>query len=299
MKQGWLWQVSVAISPDAEEAVAELLSGIFSQSASIYVEAETQATLATVYVQNRCGGSGVKRAKLKAGLDQIKRCGIDLGPGTIFVRKLRRKQWAESWKRHFKPMDLGPALLIKPSWSRRQPKRNQAVMVLDPGLSFGTGQHPTTRFCLDQLVAFRQRDRKQSFLDLGTGSGILAIAAAKLGYRPVHALDLDPQAVRVARTNTKRNRVSGTVRLICQDLTQLPVTSAHKYSLICANLIYDLLLSEKGRILGRLNPKGTLVLAGVLRSQFTALRQAYEWEGMRLVARRVENEWASGAFVVG
>jgi ribosomal protein L11 methyltransferase len=136
-------------------------------------------------------------------------------------------------------------------------------------------------------------------LDLGTGSGILAIAAAKLGYRPVHALDLDPQAVRVARTNAKRNSVSGTVRLICQDLTQLPVTSARKYSLICANLIYDVLLSEKGRILGRLNPKGTLVLAGVLRSQFAALRQAYEWEGMRLVARRVENEWASGAFVVG
>ena len=141
-------------------------------------------------------------------MTRIKSCGLQIGAGKFALAKVRRENWAESWKRHFKPIEIGGELLIKPSWSKRRAKKNQAVLILDPGLSFGTGQHPTTSFCLEQLVQHRTIKADQSFLDIGTGSGILALAAAKLGYSLVEAFDFDPEAVAIARTNARRNRVS-------------------------------------------------------------------------------------------
>ena len=294
MKAGPLWKVAVAMAAEAEDAVVELLGGLFGQPASVYSDVETGETSATVYLQKKSAWSVRRRAALAAGLKRIAACGLDLGPGRISMRRVRREDWAESWKRHFRPMEIGGALLIKPSWSRRRAKPHQAVVVLDPGLSFGTGQHPTTRFCLEQIVACRQRDTAQTFLDIGTGSGILAIAAGKLGYCPVEGFDFDAEAVRIAKANARQNAV--TVRLARRDLTGLPAGVVRPYDVVCANLIYDLLLAEWSRLLSRLQRNGTLVLAGILESQFEAVRQCYENAGCKLVAARTEKEWRSGAF---
>ena len=296
MRADSLWKLSVVISLEAEEAVTELLEQIFGQPASVFADARTGGTIASVYLTKRADCSTAKRAVLRTGLERIKKCGLG-GSGRISVANIRRENWAESWKRHFKPITIGSALLLKPSWSRRRPKKDQAVVVLDPGLSFGTGHHPTTRFCLEQLVTVQKAGHARSFLDIGTGSGILAIAAAKLGFRPITAMDSDPEAVRIARANAKQNRAGQKLRLVCRDLATLSVDGVEKYDLVCANLIFDLLLAEKGRILGRLNSGGTLVLAGILRSQFAQVRAAYEESGLRLAGFKAENEWASGAFV--
>jgi ribosomal protein L11 methyltransferase len=193
-------------------------------------------------------------------------------------------------------MEVGRALLIRPSWTRRKLKKGQQEIVLDPGLSFGTGQHPTTKFCLEQLVASRQEGKKQSFLDIGTGSGILSIAATKLGYAPVEAFDFDPEAVRIARENAEQNRVLKNLRITRKDLTKIPLKPARQYDVICANLIYDLLLEQKERIINRLRPGGELILAGILQTQFAQVRSAFEQAGLRLTTHRVEGEWESGAF---
>jgi ribosomal protein L11 methyltransferase len=166
-------------------------------------------------------------------------------------------------------------------------------------LSFGTGQHPTTGFCLEQIVANRKADKEQSLLDIGTGSGILAIAAVKLGYRPVEAYDADPDAVRVARANARQNGVARRLAIAQRDLTREPLRSVQKFDIVCANLILDLLLSERARIVNRLRPGGALVLAGLLRTQFPAVARAYERLGLRLKADRRQNEWQSGVFVRG
>jgi ribosomal protein L11 methyltransferase len=210
------------------------------------------------------------------------------------VRTIKRENWAESWKRHFKPMEIGSSLLIKPSWSRRKARPGQRVVVLDPGLSFGTGQHPTTRFCLEQIAASRDPRREQSFLDVGTGSGILAIAAARLGYAPVHAFDFDPAAVRIARANAARNRAAKKLRISRKDLTQ--ESKRRAYDLICANLLADLLISECRRLGSWLKPGGKLVVAGILKLQFGDVKSAFHSAGMRLVARRAEAEWESAVF---
>jgi len=175
-------------------------------------------------------------------------------------------------------------------------KKNQAVVILDPGLSFGTGQHPTTSFCLNEIVRGRKNGTVQSFLDIGTGSGILAIAAAKLGYAPVQAFDFDPESVRVAKANARKNRVENKLKLTRGDVTKLPVRPARQYDLICANLISNLLISEKRTMVRRLKRGGTLVLAGILAVEFGEVRRAFEKTGLKLVASKVENEWCSGAF---
>ena len=315
MKSVPLTQVSIATSREAEEAVAELVLRVLSQTPSTYFDAETGDTTVSTYLEQPSQWSAAARAELQAGLCTLTECGLDIGPGVIASSKVRREDWAESWKRHFKPLEIGDALLLKPSWEKRQPRKGQAVIILDPGLSFGTGHHATTGFCLRQLVEVRKgrgaglgsrlgagRESRASapalsLLDIGTGSGILAIAAAKLGYSPVRCFDFDPESVRVAKANAAQNDVAHLVKPVRRDLTKLPPASTTRYHVVCANLIFDLLIAERDRILSRLRPDGVLVLAGILQTQFAKVERAYRQAGLKLIATEVEKEWQSGAFV--
>lgn len=274
---GTLHKLSVPVSSQEEEATRGLLERMFQRTACVETDLRRGTTTVSVFLDE-----APERAQLKAVIPRFS------------VRKLAQENWAESWKRHFKPMEIGSSLLIKPGWSKRKPKRGQATVVLDPGLSFGTGQHPTTRFCLEQIVAFRRDKEKRSFLDAGTGSGILAIAAAKLGYTPVHAFDFDPVAVRIARANAAHNGVLRNIRVAQRDIVE--ETTLGQYDLICANLLADLLITERRRFARWLKPWGMLVLAGILRLQFRDVQRAYAEEGLQLMASAAEKEWRSGAF---
>lgn len=297
--RGPLWEVCVRTTSEAEEAVTELLQEIFNQPASSYTDVETGVVTVAVYLGAPAGrrqSASAISSTLRRRLGQIAQCGLNIGPGKISVQKVRREDWAQSWKRHFKPIKIGSALLIKPSWSKRRAKKGQAVVVLDPGLSFGTGQHPTTSFCLRQISSLVTRHPSPSFLDIGTGSGILAIAAAKLGFEPVEAFDFDAEAVHIARENARKNGVSPKVNIRHEDVTKLSAQSREKFDLICANLISTLLIAERRRILSRLKPGGALVLAGILKNEFASIQSAYEALGMQLMATRIEKEWQSGVF---
>jgi ribosomal protein L11 methyltransferase len=290
-----LRQISITTTPEAEEAVSELLDRLFSSRSSIWTNAETGRCVVTTYCVDPKEWNANKREWIGQGLEQIRACGLEIGSGLVATRKIRREDWAHSWKRHFKPISIAARLLIKPSWSRCKARGGQAVVVLDPGLSFGTGQHATTSFCLRELVRHRRARQRQSLLDLGTGSGILAIAAAKLGYTPVEAIDFDPDAVISAKANARRNRIGSRIRLWRQDVTKLK--TGRRFDVICANLMHNLLLAERRRILNRLQPGGVLILAGILETQFAQVESAYEAAGLKLIRTRVEKEWQSGAFL--
>jgi ribosomal protein L11 methyltransferase len=287
----------VSTTAEAEDAVFETLARIFNCPASTHTDFRNGRTTVSVFTEAEPIALLKRRFQLKQSLAQLKTFGLAIGPGRIRVEEIRRENWAESWRRHFKPLEMGDALLVKPSWIRRRAKPGQAVVVLDPGLSFGTGQHPTTSFCLRELVRRRKPEARQALLDIGTGSGILAIAAVKLGYAPVHAFDLDPESVRVARANARVNRVQGKLRITRLDLTKLPLAAAKRYDLVGANLISTLLIAERKRIVARVKPGGALVVAGILHTEFGLVRAAFEPLGLRLVASKREQEWASGTFV--
>lgn len=294
MKRGAIWKISVATTAEAEDAVTELLSRSFAVPASSYTDAETQKPAVAVFCEHRPPELEAKYKALRAGLQRIRSCGLDIGSARIRIQNIRRQDWAESWKRHFKPIEIGKALLLKPSWSKRRQSAGQAVVILDPGLSFGTGQHPTTEFCLRALV--RSRGDSRSLLDIGTGSGILAIAAAKVGYAPVCAFDFDPEAVRVARANALANGVSSKIRITRADVTKLPDQLRRRYDVVCANLIFALLITKRRTIAALVKRGGLLVLAGILKTEFRQVQTAYESLGLRLVASKAEKEWRSGSF---
>jgi ribosomal protein L11 methyltransferase len=131
---------------------------------------------------------------------------------------------------------------------------------------------------------------------VGTGSGILAIAAAKLGYGPVEAVDVDSDAVRTARRNARLNGAASIIRFRRQDFRRATRRPVRKYSVVCANLISSLLVEERERLLSGVDRGGLLVLAGILATEFAGVQQAYEAAGWRVVASRKEEEWRSGAF---
>lgn len=291
-----LRQISLGTNAAAEDAVGLILERELGQAPSAYTDVRTGTITVSVYFQLADEEITTVKRQLRAALSELKEDGVDPAPGQIRIRRVRPQDWSESWKRHFKPLDFGRALLVKPTWSTRKPRAGQQVVLLDPGMSFGTGQHATTHFCLEQLIACRTPGKTKSLLDAGTGSGILAIAAAKLGYRPVQAIDFDPDCLRITAENAALNGVSDLVRSYAADVTKLPKRATEKFDVICANLIYDLLISERDRLLVRLAAGGELIVAGILATQFPQVQAALEAAGMKLLVAKTRKEWRSGRF---
>jgi ribosomal protein L11 methyltransferase len=297
-----LWRVSVIASPDAEEAIIELLSSTLGVSVTAYTDFETGRTTVSAFVTGRQAFDRGK-CRIEQGLDKTQECGLTKTRLKVSCAKIRREDWAESWKRHFKPLEIGRKLLIKASWHRREAWAGQSVIILDPGLSFGTGHHPTTAFCLKEIARFANEGKSHpkaptsnpGFLDAGTGSGILAIAAAKLGLTPVDAFDFDSEALKVARQNARRNRVAGKIRFYRQDARKM--RAQRRYSIICANLSTDVLKQAMAPLAAALRPGGLLVLAGILKKEFTSIQTVAREAGLRLLRKKNEKEWSSGAFV--
>lgn len=289
MKQRVAWEILVRTGAEQADAVALVFSEFLAVPPVVYANELTHRTTISAFFPRRPAAEALRRLRTALRV-------VVPGCRPPRVRRVKDENWAESWKRHFKPIAVGNTLLVKPGWSRQRARRGQAVVVLDPGLSFGTGQHATTSFCLRELARRRRAGEAQAFLDMGTGSGILALAAAKLGYRPVAAFDFDPDAVRIARANARRNRVADRIKFTREDLTRLPARAERRCEVVCANLTADLLVGQLRRIAARVAPAGWLVLAGILDTQFAAVRREYERAGWRLIRTRREKEWRSGTF---
>jgi ribosomal protein L11 methyltransferase len=296
MKPTLLWECS-AITPASHETfLASWLETEFHSGAVSLTDARTGRIRVSVYASSPPG----PRSRLESGFARwlVTSGSPPMTPAAFHwrIRRLSPRDWTRSWKRHFHPLSFGPVLLVRASWHKARARPGQRVVVLDPGLSFGTGHHPTTSFCLAQIVR-ETRKRPGAFLDVGTGSGLLAIAAAKLGCSPVEAWDHDPDAVRVAERNALRNRVADRIRVRHLDVTQAPrPVRGSGFDLVCANLLYDLLVEHRHPIAAQAKASGTLVLAGILRAQFAEVVQAYAELGFKLITSRAEREWRSGTF---
>ena len=286
--------VRVYTTPEAEESVAALLEWVFETTPSVWSDSITHQAKVTVYLERDAINAEEEEA-LRKGIEVIRESGIDAGSGLWDVLPVKREDWSESWKKHFHPIEISDRLLLKPDWEQVYAKLGQAVVTLNPGLSFGTGHHPTTLFCLKQLSANAPKGEPRSFLDAGTGSGILAISAAKLGYTPIEAWDFDPQAVGVAYENAEQNGLAGSLEFDVRDLTKMKA-GGRQFDVICANLIYDLLIAEREKLTSWLAPGGQLILAGILIEQFPSVQKAFCELGMELLESETLDEWRSGVF---
>ena len=271
------------------EPASELLNALDLDFSSFF-DRENCTVRHTVYSTTETGAAE-NRKKLTAALEEWKEFGVELTMGETFT--IAKSEWAEAWKKYFKPIEISEKLLILPSWLNDEPLPGQKVLQIDPGMSFGTGQHATTNYCLKCIDRFA--GSKKTLLDAGCGSGILAIAGALLGYETIDAFDFDPEAVVVAGENAALNNVADKINLEVGNAADYPGRS-EKYDLVCANILGHLLIAFRFNIVNWVAPGGVLVLSGILDRDFDKVSAAFAEVGMKEVERFRDKDWTSGIF---
>jgi len=276
--------VSCAVPEAAVDGLFELLDAdAFTPTSWFDVEAKTCRI--DVFLEDAAQADGVERALLEAG----RLAGLALQPERS---TLSRSDWAESWKRFFHVEKISERVVVRPSWEPYEPKPGERVITLDPGLSFGTGKHATTQACLRFLDRLAAEDAGRSVLDMGCGSGILAIGAKLLGFADVRGFDNDPDCIQVSDENAGFNGVA--IPFALDDLSH-----AHPAAdVVVANILAPVLIQFAAQVAGSLaaGPQARLVVSGILDEQYAAVRAAYEAQGLAEVESLLIENWRSGLF---
>lgn len=237
------------------------------------------------------------RIAARSAVDSVRR---DLGHlqafglrpiGELETRVVNEEDWAEAWKEHFPVMRVGRRLVIQPTWREHARQPEDVVIALDPGMAFGTGLHPTTRLCLAGIEQWADQGlvRGARVLDVGAGSGILAIAAALFGAESVAAIDTDILAVETTRANAARNLLP---KVVQARQGSLPLAEAGTFDLVAANLIAGVLISLADELAAVVRPgAGRLLAGGVFHERESDVQSAFESAGLRIVGRRAEGDW--------
>jgi ribosomal protein L11 methyltransferase len=276
--------VSCAVPEAAVDGLFELIDAeLFTPTA--WFDVETRACRVDVFLEDAAQAETVKSALTQAG-DLL---GLSLSPT---LGTLARSDWAESWKRFFHVEKISARVVVRPSWETYAAKPGERVITLDPGLSFGTGKHATTQACLKFLDALAAEDPQRSVLDMGCGSGILAIGARLLGFADVRGFDNDPDCIRISNENAAINGVSIPFEL--DDLS-------HPYpqtEVVVANILAPVLIQFAAQVAGSVasGPQSLLVVSGILDEQYAAVRAAYEAQGLKEVESLLIEIWRSGLF---
>jgi ribosomal protein L11 methyltransferase len=209
---------------------------------------------------------------------------------------LREEDWAHAWKKFYKPMRIGRRVVLKPSWEEFSPEPGDLIVELDPGMAFGTGLHPTTRLCVAALEETVQPG--DQVLDIGTGSGVLAIVAAKMGADAIVATDIDPIAVNVTRENVEMNQLTlAPAGLIDVRLESVPAGMAGRFQVVVANILAEVIAGlfdqsyQNVPLLEPLATDGTLILSGIIDERAFLVYEAAARHGVEVVRREQEGDW--------
>ena len=219
---------------------------------------------------------GLKAALAPFGIDEFS------------AEPLVEVDWENDWKKHFKPRRIGSHFVVRPTWEEFESETGDHIIVLDPGQAFGTGDHPTTRMCLTFIEEFA--DSKKSVLDLGCGSGILAIGATLVGSPDVYAIDIDPLAVEVAKENFKLNSVE--VRAEVGDVTELNLESG--WDIVVSNIISATLINLAPDAHFALKEGGIWIVSGIINQNWADVQKAGAKSGFKLVKFSQEDGWTAG-----
>ncbi len=280
-------QVTVITSQEASDAVANYLFecdaiGLEMKDPSSLSPPFT--TLIAYFPMDDCVGERVQ--KLRRFLAQLPLFGVDAHPATVELRCVEDENWSETWKDAFPPQKIGKRILIAPTWHEITPDASDVLIRLDPGMAFGTGHHPTTQLSMELLEAAIKGN--EVVADVGTGSGILAITAAKLGAARVDAVELDATAIPIAQKNFQLNRVESIVHLHHGDGLK---AIEGKYDLIVANILTKVILPMIPQCPPLLKSGGGVILSGIMAKEAEQVERALETNGFRCLEVREQEEW--------
>lgn len=281
----WL-AVHVTTDREAAESVAEVFSRYAPSGVAIDMGTEDEAPLVTVMAYLVVDETlSAKVHEIEEALWHLQQIKSVSDPA---YTRVADQDWTARWKETLPVLHVGERLVIKPSWRDYTRASNEIILEIDPGQAFGTGLHPTTQVCLRALE--QQIEPGMQILDLGTGSGILAIAAAKLANVDILAIDIDPKAATAARANVRVNEVTDTVRVRHGTLQDIDTA----YDLILANLLSSILvrMADEG-LVEFLHPAGKIVASGILEEQLPEVTAAFRSNHMRTVDILQQDDWVA------
>ena len=280
-------QVTITTSQEASDAVANYLFEHEATGVEIKDSPASNAPTVTLISYFPTDDLiGVRVQDLREFLTNLTQAGIDVEPAKVSLKSIEADNWTEQWKSAFPPQRIGKRLVIAPTWDDIVPQPSEVFIRLDPGMAFGTGQHATTQLALELLeIAIADTD---VVADIGTGSGILSIAAAKLGAKRVDAVDLDETTIPIAQSNIQLNKVDSVIRLYQGD--GLNALERQKYPLIVANIPTKVLLPMIPRCPKFLEPGGRLILSGILATETQQIEAQLGANGFQMLEIRQMKE---------
>lgn len=299
MPDKWL-RVDVTADPELWDALANFMTEIGASGVSqeAPMPSSEEAADAVPYGSLTAYLPWDKREErltsLRTYLDALARLFPDHEGITLTVREITAPDWGEEWKKYFHPLRIGMRFIIKPTWEPYAPAGKDIVIEIDPGMAFGTGQHHSTAMCLAAMEELFSPGRKapRDVLDVGTGTGILGIAAARLGAVKVVCLDVDEKAVAIARENAFLNQVSEKLAISCDEISGL----ATPVQLILANLTAKPLLELYPRFMSLLAPEGYLIISGIIEMQVPAIEARFCRPPLHLQRSIKREEWLCYVF---
>ena len=275
-------EIIIDAGPEATDAVGAALYAVGCGGFEVREAALPPAVAGYLPVDDRLED---RLGSLKDALAALPGHGVT-GAGTdLTLRYVEEADWANAWKEFYKPFHVGRRLVVTPPWEHPELAPDDIPLVIDPGMAFGTGSHPTTQLCLVALEDYVTPDARVA--DIGTGSGILAIAAAKLGAGFVAANDTDSLAVKIARENAVANAVA-------VEVTDALPTG--RYDVVVANILADVIIGMAGELNSLLAPGGALIASGIIDTRETDVWRALEGIGLTHLETRRQTEWVALVF---
>lgn len=286
---------SITITTDAVNGslIDELLPSIDLYPSS-YFDCDDNIARLNLYYENMKDAEDTLKRINEAFGNWVELAGLELSKIEIVRGELKNEDWSEKWREFFHVEKISERLVIKPSWENYTAEANDVVIEIDPGMSFGTGNHGTTKGCL-QLLDKLSTSITGKFLDMGCGSGILSIAASKLGFKQVDGFDYDEPSVKIARENVALSDCEN-IKLTVNDLYKLNFDP--EYNLVVANILAPVLIDNSSKISGAIirSEESRLVLSGILHEQFPEVQQTFENQGLELIEQIKLDKWSTGLF---
>lgn len=293
----WL-KITIQTDPLLVESISDFLVGVMD--AGVETAARDELLYGTVngYIQK----ANLDQSEVDALLARLSDYLLELAKifqvevPSLSSTMIDEEDWGKSWKKHFKPFAIVPGLVIAPTWENYRPTEGEAVITMDPGMAFGTGHHATTSLSLEFIRQSLAEKNGQRLLDVGTGTGILGMAALLFGAEKVVALDNDPEAVLAAEENVQRNLLQERMQVSSAP----PASLDDRFGVVVANIVHDVLVGMADDLTRLTEQGGTLILSGILEGEQAAnIISVFTARGFSLSEKKGRNEWVALRFVKG
>lgn len=303
-------EVLIKVDPQAVEAVTDILYGLGAQGVAIdepvdvqklredelywdyidekLLENDTEETKIMAYFSEEETNLPEKIAVIKEKIRNLTEFGLSIGSGTVELSNVNQEDWESAWKQYFKPVHVTDRIVVKPEWEEYSPQEGEIVIEIDPGMAFGTGTHETTSMCINQIE--KNLKSGDTVIDIGSGSGILSMAAVLLGAEKATGVDLDPVAVRVALENVELNNLQDKIEILHGNLTDV---IREKADIVVANIMADIILILLEDVREFIKDDGLFISSGIIQEKRAAVEARLLEKNFSIVEVETKGEWCA------